>query len=209
MLFSISPNPPIDIFCTMTECIKCGSIQNLGGGLGVLSESRIHFSISTQGRDFVSGAIRAVGWLITCFITEGWGMSNPNVLIFFGLAVLIETIGLFWDELCNESSWSRRFRVAIIAFELIATLVLLALCILPVSGMVSTYIGGVPFVLNDTALYDLYLPRYSYLICYFSPAFCAIIWSLRLEGLQYNRRKRTIYRVRKRKLFGMKKKRTP
>ena len=146
---------------------------------------------SVNHKNLGNGLIRAIGWFVACITTEGWGMSSMSVLSLFAAAVLIETIGLIWSEICDDSKSG--LRSLFITFEFVTAFSLLALCLLTMSGVVSIDIGGRSFYQATSSYYHLDLPDRLYLGLYFSPVFCALLWSIRAGSLVFTNRRRTIY----------------
>lgn len=150
----------------------------------------------TNNKNRMSGFIRAVGWFVACLGTYGWGLGagGRNVLFLLSIAVLVEAMGLGWSELCEYTKSG--IRKSIIAFELMAGIALLALYVMPAANVFSIYIGGISFFSATAPIFgesqSLNVPKYIYLVFYFAPVFCALLWAAVSTNFVHARRKMTL-----------------
>ena len=152
-----------------------------------------------NGYEAIHGFIRIIIWVITGFSTSHLGIDNPKILFVYTMFVILEVAGLIIDEIQNfNTDRFSRLRVTFIIIECIMAVLFFILCFIGIfSDTINILIGGTQFKKADIVILGtLHININIYIVIYFIPSFCAILWSIRAIILYIVNRRRSFLKSR-------------
>ena len=148
------------------------------------------------GYELAHGVIRFFGWMFAVLSTYRLGLNDPRVLLLYAFAVSVEVAGLIVNEHQNSTAgYYSGWRKVFISVEVIAVIFLL------IHGMIGLFPGtfhvavdGTIFSYASYPLMEWDIPMWIYMVMFFSPILCAMVWTGRAAILCDRRKRRSLYK---------------